>query len=236
MHTLPLILTDCWLFRGLDAQEISAVLGCIDAQQHTYPKHSFIFHAGDCVTRAGIVVRGELHIVREDVWGNRIIQAVCRPADLFGEVFACLPDHTADVSVVATQDTEILFLDMQHLLTTCSNGCRFHNQLIHNYITVLAQKNRMLSSKIRHCTQRTTRSKVLSYLSEQAMAAGSTTFRIPLNRQQLADYLSVDRSALSAELSRLQTEGKLRFHRNQFTLLASAEGLGESKPPVEPVV
>lgn len=227
MHMLPLILTDCWLFRGLDAQEISAVLGCIAAQQHTYPKHSFIFHAGDCVTRAGIVVRGELHIVREDVWGNRIIQAVCRPADLFGEVFACLPDHTADVSVVATQDTEILFLDMQHLLTTCSNGCRFHNQLIHNYITVLAQKNRMLSSKIRHCTQRTTRSKVLSYLSEQAMAAGSTTFRIPLNRQQLADYLSVDRSALSAELSRLQTEGKLRFHRNQFTLLASTEGSGE---------
>ena len=118
----------------------------------------------------------------------------------------------------------MLFLDMQHLLTACSNGCRFHNQLIHNYITVLAQKNRMLSSKICHCTQRTTRDKVLSYLSEQAMAAGSTTFYIPLNRQQLADYLSVDRSALSAELSRLQAEGKLRFHRSQFTLLASAEG------------
>ena len=84
MHTLPTILSDCWLFRGLDTQEISAVLGCIAAQQHTYPKHSFIFHAGDCVTRAGIVVRGELHIVREDIWGNRAIQAVCRPAD-------CLP-------------------------------------------------------------------------------------------------------------------------------------------------
>lgn len=223
MHTLPTILSDCWLFRGLDTQEISTVLGCIAAQQHTYPKHSFIFHAGDCVTHAGIVVRGELHIVREDIWGNRTIQAVCHPADLFGEVFACLPDHTADVSVLAKQDTEVLYLDMQHLLTSCSNSCAFHNRLIHNYITVLAQKNRMLSSKIRHCTQRTTRDKVLSYLSEQAMAAGSTTFYIPLNRQQLADYLSVDRSALSAELSHLQSQGLLTFHRNQFTLFASAE-------------
>lgn len=223
MYPSSSILADCWLFRGLAPQEISAVLGCIAAQQHTYPKHSFIFHAGDCVTRAGIVVRGELHVVREDIWGNRAIQAVCRPADLFGEVFACLPDHTADVSVLAKQDTEVLYLDMQHLLTSCSNSCAFHNRLIHNYVTVLAQKNRMLNQKIRHCTQRTTRGKVLSYLSEQAMAAGSTTFRIPLNRQQLADYLSVDRSALSAELSHLQSQGLLTFHRNQFTLFASAE-------------
>ena len=224
MYPSSSILAYCWLFRGLAPQEISAVLGCISAKQQSYPKHSFIFHAGDCVTHAGIVVRGELHIVREDIWGNRAIQAVCRPADLFGEVFACLPDHTADVSVLAKQDTEVLYLDMQHLLTSCSNSCAFHNRLIHNYVTVLAQKNRMLNQKIRHCTQRTIRGKVLSYLSEQAMAAGSTTFRIPLNRQQLADYLSVDRSALSAELSHLQSQGLLTFHRNQFTLFASAEG------------
>lgn len=223
MHTFSSILADCWLFRGLAPQEISAVLGCISANRQGYAKHSFVFRAGDPVMRAGIVLRGELHIVREDFWGNQTIHAICRPADLFGEVFACLPDHTADVSVLAKQDTEVLYLDMQHLLSSCSNNCTFHNRLIHNYVTVLAQKNRVLSQKIRHCTQRTIRGKVLSYLSEQAVLSGSTTFRIPFNRQQLADYLSVDRSALSAELSRLQTEGKLRFHRNQFTLLASAE-------------
>ncbi len=223
MHTFFSILTDCWLFRGLTPQEISSVLGCISAKQRSYSKHSFVFHAGEPVTQAGIVLRGELHIVREDFWGNQTIHAICHPADLFGEVFACLPDHTADVSVLAKQDTEVLYLDMQHLLTSCSNNCAFHNRLIHNYVTVLAQKNRMLSQKIRHCAQRTIRGKVLSYLSEQAVLSGCTTFRIPFNRQQLADYLSVDRSALSAELSRLQAEGKLRFHRNQFTLLASAE-------------
>lgn len=223
MYPSSSIFTDCWLFRGLAPQEISAVLSCISAKQQRYPKHSFVFHAGEPVTHAGLVLRGELHIIREDFWGNQTIQAVCHPADLFGEVFACLPDHTADVSVLAKQDTEILSLDMQRLLTSCSNSCTFHNQLIHNYVTVLAQKNRMLSRKIQHCTQRTIRSKVLSYLSEQAVLTGSTTFCIPLNRQQLADYLSVDRSALSAELSRLQAEGMLRFHRNRFTLLASAE-------------
>lgn len=223
MHTFSSILADCWLFRGLAPHEISAVLGCISANRQSYSKHSFVIRAGESVTRAGIVLRGELHIVREDFWGNQTIHAICRPADLFGEVFACLPNHTADVSVLAKQDTEVLYLDMQHLLTACSNSCAFHNRLIHNYVTVLAQKNRLLSQKIRHCTQRTIRGKVLSYLSEQAVLSGSTTFRIPFNRQQLADYLSVDRSALSAELSRLQTEGKLRFHRNQFTLLASAE-------------
>ncbi len=223
MHTFSSILADCWLFRGLAPHEISAVLGCISANRQSYSKHSFVIRAGETVTRAGIVLRGELHIVREDFWGNQTIHAICRPADLFGEVFACLPNHTADVSVLAKQDTEVLYLDMQHLLTFCSNSCAFHNRLIHNYVTVLAQKNRVLSQKIRHCTQRTIRGKVLSYLSEQAVLSGSTTFRIPFNRQQLADYLSVDRSALSAELSRLQTEGKLRFHRNQFTLLASAE-------------
>lgn len=223
MHPYSSILTDCWLFRGLAPQEISAVLGCISAKRQSYPKHSFVFRAGEPVTHAGIVLRGELHIVREDFWGNQTIHAICQPADLFGEVFACLPDHTADVSVLAKQDTEVLYLDMQHLLTSCSNSCAFHNRLIHNYVTVLAQKNRVLSQKIRHCTQRTIRGKVLSYLSEQAVLTGSTTFRIPFNRQQLADYLSVDRSALSAELSRLQAEGMLRFHRNQFTLLASAE-------------
>lgn len=223
MHTFSSILADCWLFRGLAPHEISAVLGCISANRQSYSKHSFVIRAGETVTRAGIVLRGELHIVREDFWGNQTIHAICRPADLFGEVFACLPNHTADVSVLAKQDTEVLYLDMQHLLTACSNSCAFHNRLIHNYVTVLAQKNRVLSQKIRHCTQRTIRGKVLSYLSEQAVLSGSTTFRIPFNRQQLADYLSVDRSALSAELSRLQTEGKLRFHRNQFTLLASAE-------------
>lgn len=224
MYPSSSILADCWLFRGLAPQEISAVLGCISAKQQSYPKHSFVFRAGKPVTHAGIVLRGELHIVREDFWGNQTIHAICRPADLFGEVFACLPDHTADVSVLAKQDTEVLYLDIQHLLTSCSNSCAFHNRLIHNYVTVLAQKNRMLNQKIRHCTQRTIRGKVLSYLSEQAVLTGSTTFRIPFNRQQLADYLSVDRSALSAELSHLQSQGLLTFHRNQFTLFASAEG------------
>lgn len=213
------VLRGCWLFRGLSEQELRAVLGCITARRKLVEKQQILFHAGDTVPQAGIVLRGRLHIFREDFWGNQTILASIEPGDLFGEVYACLSGTPADVSARAVQQTDILFLDMDHLLAACPSGCAFHARILSNFIGVLAQKNRMLNQKIHHLTQRTLRSKVLSYLSQQSALAGQSTFCIPYNRQQLADYLSVDRSALSAELGRLRDEGVLRFRKNTFTLL-----------------
>lgn len=213
------ILRDCWLFRGLADDEIDSVLGCISARQQHHPKQQILFHAGDPVHRAGIVLSGELHLFREDFWGNQTILANVQRGELFGEVFACLPDCTADISVRVIVSTQVLYLDMQKLLTPCCSGCAFHTRLVHNFIGVLAQKNRLLNQKMHHLTQRTLRGKLLSYLSQQSTLAGTATFCIPFNRQQLADYLSVDRSALSTELGRLRDEGSLMFHKNEFTLL-----------------
>ncbi|MDO5786003.1 MAG: Crp/Fnr family transcriptional regulator [Eubacteriales bacterium] len=218
MEEISHILSSCWLFRGLSAEDIQAVLGCVSARRQIYEKQEILFHAGDAVPQAGIVLRGELHIFREDFWGNQTILAALPCGELFGEVFACLPDHAADVSVRAVQQTEVLYLDMQRLLTGCSAACPFHAHIMRNLITVLAQKNRVLNRKMHHLTQRSIRGKLLSYLSEQRTLCGQATFCIPFNRQQLADYLSVDRSALSAELSRLRREGILTYHKNQFTL------------------
>lgn len=219
MEEVSHILRNCRLFQGLTDSEISTVLSCISARRQTYEKQEILFHTGDTVHQAGIVLEGELHIFREDFWGNQMILSNCQPGDLFGEVFACLPEASADVSVCAVQPSEILYLDMQHLLTACPSACVSHSRLIRNFITVLARKNRILNQKIHHLTQRSIRSKLLSYLSEQRALLGKNTFSIPYNRQQLADYLSVDRSALSAELSRLQKEGILTFYKNTFTLI-----------------
>ncbi|MDO4286189.1 MAG: Crp/Fnr family transcriptional regulator [Eubacteriales bacterium] len=221
MEEIIPILRSCWLFQGLTDEEILTVLGCISVRRQCYEKQEILFHAGDPIPHAGIILKGELHIFREDFWGNQMILADFQPGDLFAEVFACLPDCSADVSARAVLPSEILYLDMQRLLVSCPNTCRFHTRLIQNFVTALARKNRILNRKIHHLTQRSIRSKLLSYLSEQRALTGKTTFSIPYNRQQLADYLSIDRSALSAELGRLRDEGILSFHKNTFTLIQS---------------
>lgn len=205
------ILRNCLLFQGLSDDEVQEILKRISAHRRMWDKQEILFYAGDQITHAGIVLQGELHIFCEDFWGNQTILADLQPGDLFGEVFACLPGCIADVCVRAVQPTEVLYLDIQHLLC-------IHPQAAHNFIRILAQKNRILNQKIHHLTQRGIRRKLLSYLSEQCTLSGKTKFCIPFNRQQLADYLSVDRTALSAELSRLRKEGILTFHKNQFTL------------------
>ena len=218
MEEMTSILRSCWLFQGWTDTELEQVLHCIPSRRQSYRKGEILFHTGDSFSQAGILLQGVLHIFREDFWGNQMILSDCGPGDVFGEVFACLPDSTTDVSVRAVSDSQVVYLDVPHLLTVCPNACPFHSRLIRNFITVLAQKNRTLSRKIHHLTQRGIRGKLLSYLSEQSALLGKTTFSIPYNRQQLADYLSVDRSALSAELGRLQQEGILSFHKNVFTL------------------
>ena len=206
------------LFRDIAPADLASLLDCLDARERAYEKGAWLLRRGEWTDRLGLVLSGTVHILREDFWGNQMILSACGPGDVFGEVFACLPDSTTDVSVRAVSDSQVVYLDVPHLLTVCPNACPFHSRLIRNFITVLAQKNRTLSRKIHHLTQRGIRGKLLSYLSEQSALLGKTTFSIPYNRQQLADYLSVDRSALSAELGRLQQEGILSFHKNVFTL------------------
>lgn len=212
------MLGDTWLFRGIEAEDIDAMLSCLSAESKKFQKGQMIYRAGETTDMVGVILSGRVHIFKDDFWGNRSILSEIGLGDIFGETYAELPSVELGVNVMATEDSEILFLNVGKIMTTCSSSCRFHSRLIHNLLAVTAQKNLMLTRKMEYMAQRTIREKLLTYLSAESQRSGSPRFEIPFNRQQLADYLSVDRSAMSRELCRLRDEGVLEFNKNCFEL------------------
>ena len=204
MEVFP-ALSACSLFAGLTQDEIAAILPCLSARQAGFRRGQFLLHAGDEVRFAG------------DFWGNRNLLAAAGPGELFAEAFACVQAR-APVSVLCKTDGRVLYLDTHAVFSPCEKGCAQHRTLSQNLIRVLAEKNMQLNEKAGYLSQRSTREKLLAYLSAQARRTGSASFRIPFDRQQLADFLSVNRSAMSAELSKMQREGLLRAERSDFTL------------------
>ena len=213
------ILMRCPLFAGISPQNLSAMASCLSARPVRFSKGAVIFEEGQPARQMGLLLSGGAQIVKEDFYGNRTIVARIEPAEMFGESFACAQLDSIPVSVVATEDSEALLMDCQRLLTTCSNSCEFHNRIIFNLLKVVATKNLMFNQKIEITSKRTTREKLLTYLNLQAKNQGTNSFTIPYDRQELADYLEVDRSGLSAEISKLRREGVLESQRSQFTLL-----------------
>lgn len=212
------LLKNTKLFNGITETEIEAMLSCLSATKRSYQKGECIFRKGELVSHVALLLEGCVHIQKEDYWGNSSILNEITEGEIFGEVYACLGNDEILNNAVAVRPSVVLFLDINRVLTMCSSACRFHGQLIRNLLSVLAAKNKVLAQKLEHMSQRTTREKLLSYLSEQSLKAGRPTFDIPFNRQQLADFLSVDRSAMSNELCKMRDEGILQFDRNHFTL------------------
>ena len=196
------------LFRDIPAKELPALLTQASAQKCAFQKGALLLRRGDVTRRLGLVLEGSVHIIREDFWGNRSIVGLAGPGEIFAESYA-LAGKPLAVSVLAAADGRALFLDAGHLSQWLSA----------NLLALLAEKNLMLTEKMRHMARRTTREKLLSYLSAQALRAGTAEFDIPLDRQQLADFLAVDRSAMSAALGKLRDEGVLEFRKNHFRLL-----------------
>lgn len=211
------ILSSSPLFAGLTPAEVESVLSCLSLGVRQLPAHGYLFHAGDPADRMGLVLSGSLHILREDFWGRRAILTRLGPGELFGEAFA-LGAARVSISALAAEDSRLLLLDAERLRAPCPAPCFPHSRLFLNLTLILSEKNIALTEKIFCLTQRTTREKLLFYLSSRAGEVGSSRFSIPFNRQELADYLSVNRSALSEELCRLRDEGLLTFHRNSFEL------------------
>lgn len=207
------------LFRGIEKWEIQKVLQCLSPYKKTFQKGEVITEEGMQLHNLGLVLEGQVHVEREDYWGNRSILGIVSVGDIFGEAYAVPGSEPIPNFIVAAQDCEILFLETQHVLTMCSTSCQYHNALIQNLFMIMAGKNRGLAGKLRHMSRRSTREKLLSYLSEQSTIHQSQTFDIPFDRQQLADYLSVDRSAMSAELSKMRKEELITYKKNHFTLI-----------------
>jgi len=210
------ILRQCGLFEGIGDQNIIDMLPCLDAKTAFYPKGSILYGAGHIPDRLCLIISGEAHMSETDFWGNVSLMSVCVEGDLFGESFVSAAPLPFDIT--AQRDTMLMTFDIGKVLSTCPNGCPFHKAVVKNLFLIISAKNRSLVSKMGHITKRTTREKVLSFLSYQASMAKNDSFVIPFNRQQLADYLAVDRSALSATLSSMQKQGLLTYRKNHFTL------------------
>ena len=206
------------LFLGISEGEIAELLLCLGAYERKFQKGDVIFRAGTPVTDMGLVVHGSVNIVVNLYWGNSIIFGHVAKGEVFAENYAAIPGKELLCDVVASEDTEVVFLTMKHVLTTCRKGCAYHNRIIQNMLRISAQKNLNMSSRMMHTASKSLRERLLSYFSEQALEQGSAHFTIPFNRQQLADYLAVNRSAMSNELSKMQAEGLIAYRKNEFTL------------------
>lgn len=207
------------LFRGFNIVELESMLKCLGARKEMYNKNDIIIMEGDSVPSVGIVLYGVVQIIKEDYMGNRNIVAEISKGNLFAESFSCVQTDKFPMTALSISESEVLWVDYKRITTTCSSACRFHHKLIENMLSIIASKNILLSQKIEYISKRTTGEKILSYLSDQAEKNGSCEFDIPFNRQELADFLCVDRSALSIELGKLQKKGILKFHLNHFCLL-----------------
>ena len=212
------VLRGCPFFKGLDDDEILSILHCVNASAISAKQGSYIFRAGDSTEVMGLVVSGCVLIIQEDLWGHRNILAKCQTGDFFGEPYAAGSGAVLNISVAADEDCEILLLNVKRLLSTCPTACGHHQKLIRNLVSVLANKILILNDKITHIGKRSTRDKILSYLSTESIRQASLSFDIPFDRQQLADYLCIDRAAMSTEISKLQKEGYLKTNKNHFEL------------------
>ena len=207
------------LFAGVVEEEISAMLDCLGVRLVTYQKGEYVFRQGEHLSDIMVLVEGSLHIQKDDYWGNRSILGHISVGEMFGEAYVAPESGPLLHDVVALSDCAVLFFNVQRIIRTCSSACRFHAMVVQNLFFAISEKNRALVQKIGHMSKRSIREKLISYLSEEARKQNSAGFVIPFNRQQLADYLSVDRSAMSNELSKMRDDGLIQFEKNKFTLL-----------------
>ncbi len=218
MKKLLSVLRSSQLFSGVSENELTDILSCLDTKKEDFPKDAFILQAGDTVDSIGIVLSGSALIIQEDIWGNRNIISKIGSGQTFAAAYACAPGSQLNVSVIAETPVTALFLNVKRILTVCPSACSHHSRIIRNLLGELAEKNLRSNEKLTHMGQRTTRSKIMSYLSAEAQRLGSYEFDIPFSRQQLADYLGVERSGLSSELGKMKNDGLLDCHKNHFVL------------------
>ena len=212
------VLKQTKLFAGVEEEDVFSMLSCLGARLRTYKKGEYVLRQGQNLSDILVLAEGGLHIQRDDYWGNRSILGHIGVGEIFGEAYASPESGALLNDVVAVENSSVFFFDVKRVITTCSSACRFHTLVVQNLFFAISEKNRSLVQKLDYLSRRTTREKLISYLSEEAKKQNSSYFTIPFNRQQMADFLSVDRSAMSNELCKMRDEGMLEFDKSNFKL------------------
>lgn len=207
------------LFEGIQALDLQVMLNCIGYYVKKYNKNETIALEEEHISYVGIVLKGAVDMIKEDLWGNKTLIARMHEKELFGETFACGEDTLSVVTFAVPKETTILFLPFDKVMHTCSRTCKFHQQLIENMVRLIANKSRDLMRKVEVISKKSLREKIMTYLSIQAQANGTKYFELPLGRIELADYLCADRSALTRELANMKAEGLIDYDKNMFRIL-----------------
>lgn len=212
------VLMNIPLFEGIKRDDLNAVLNCLGAQSMNYRKGEIMLTAGDEIRSFGVILSGSVQVLQEDSSGRQTLLSSFGTGESFAEVLVCAGVKESPVTALAAEDVEVMLLDFNRILHVCSNACSHHTTLIQNMLRMLAQKNLVMNRKIRYLMLKGMRQKLAAYLLEQSRTAGADTFKIPYSRAELADFLNVDRSALSRELGRLRDEGLIAFKGDFFML------------------
>lgn len=210
---------NCPLFDKIDDEELNIILNSRYTNVRNFSKNQVIIAEGEKTNHVGIVLSGAVQIVRNDYYGNRSIIAHIEPTQIFAEVFAFSEIRAMPVSVISTAESRIMLIELKNLLNEFLDENTFYSKLTNNLLRLITEKNLKLNEKIEIISKRTTREKLMTFLMSQAKLNRSDTFTIPYDRQALADFLEVDRSAMSAEISKLRAEGIIESNRSVFKLI-----------------
>jgi len=216
-------LRNCYLFQEIKDDELELILGCLDAKIDKYIKKEIIIKDGEKLDAVGIILSGAIQLERTDYYGNRNVIGRAEESDLFGESFAASEKSAVPFDIVAFENTEVMWININKIMYSCKNACSFHNKLIFNLLKIIATKNIFLNQKSEIISKRTTREKLMAYLLFCRKEKGSNSFTIPYDRQSLADYLEVERSGLSREISKLREEKIIKSYKNHFELLKNQD-------------
>lgn len=207
------------MFDGIQPEERKAMLGCIGYHIGRFRRGDIVAFEAENIQHIGIILSGAVDMIKEDLWGNKTMLVRSRRNEIFGETFACGSDNLSVVTFLVSEDADVLFLPFNRVMHSCTMACQFHHRLIENMVHIIADKNRDLMRKVEVVSKRTIREKLLAYLSIQAQIQESRYFEIPLGRIELAEYLCVDRSALTRELAKMKEDGLIDYDRNCFRML-----------------
>lgn len=218
------VLSNTLLFQDIGHQDLSGMMDCIRPKMLSYKKNKYMALTGDKFEGIGIILEGSATVIKENVSGNRVIMSMLEPGDMFGEMAAFSSLGQWPATVQAQEDSKVIFISSEKIVGNCPHNCAGHKMLIMNMLKIISEKALNLNKKVEYLTIKSMRGKLSMFLLEQYYKSEKRTFMLPMNRNELADFLNVSRPSMSREMSRMREEGIIDYYMSSFKI-KNIEGL-----------